>query len=78
MISLKWSRSRKRIPTGEPETVAAVERLAERVDEAEPVRQAGERVVEDAVAQRLVGGVALDRVGEDVGGGLHEVDVLAG
>ena len=28
------------------------------------------------MAQRLVGGVALDRVGEDVGGGLHEGDVL--
>ena len=28
------------------------------------------------MAQRLVGGVALDRVGEDVGGGLDEGDVL--
>ena len=56
--------------------VRASQRVAERVDEAEPVGQAGERVVEDAVAQRLVGGVALDRVGEHVGRGLHEVDVL--
>ena len=34
--------------------------------------------MQDAVAQRLVGGVALDRVGEDVGRRLHEVDVLRG
>ena len=78
LISLKWSRSRKRIPTGEPETVAALQRVAERVDEAEPVGEAGQRVVQDPVAQRLVGGVALDRVGEHVGRGLHEVDVLRG
>ena len=69
LISLKWSRSRKRIPTGEPEPVARPQRVVERVDEAEPVGQAGEGVVEDAVAQRLVGGVALEGVGEDVGGG---------
>ena len=78
LISLKWSRSRKRIPTGVPETVARFERLRQRVDEAEPVGEPGERVVEDAVAQRLVGGVALDRVGEDVRRGLDEVDVLRG
>ena len=76
LISLKWSRSRKRIPIGEPEAVGPLQRLAEGVDEAEPVGQAGERVVQDAVAQGLVGGVALDRVGEHVGGGLHEGDVL--
>ena len=78
LISLKWSRSRKRIPTGEPETRGPPQRVVERVDEAEPVGQAGERVVEDAVAQRLVGGVALEGVGEDVGAGLQEGDVLGG
>ena len=78
LISLKWSRSRKRMPTGEPETMLRAQRVAQRVDEAEPVGQAGQRVVQDAVAQRLVGGVALDRVGEHVGRGLHEVDVLRG
>ena len=57
---------------------AARERVAERVDEAEPVGQAGERVVQDAVAQGLVGAVALDRVGEHVRRGLDEVDVLRG
>ena len=55
---------------------AALERVVERVDEAEPVGQAGERVVQDAVAQGLVGDVALDRVGEHVGRGLDEVNVL--
>ena len=54
----------------------ALQRVVERVDEAEAVGQAGEGVVEDAVAQRLVGGVALERVGEDVGGGLQEGHVL--
>ncbi len=53
-----------------------VEGLVEGVDEAEPVRQPGQGVVQDAVAQRLVGGMALDRVGEDVGGRLDEGDVL--
>ena len=57
---------------------AAAQRVAQRVDEAEPVGQAGEGVVEDAVAQRLVGAVALERVGEHVGRGLGEVDVLRG
>ncbi len=54
------------------------ESVAEGVDEAEPVGEPGQRVVQDAVAQRLVGGVALDRVGEDVGSGLHERHVLGG
>ncbi len=54
----------------------AAERVVDRVDEAEPVGQAGERVVEDAVAQRAVGGVALEGVGEDVGGGFEEGHVL--
>ena len=57
---------------------AALERDLERLDEAGPVREAGERVVEDAVPQGPVGRVALDRVGEDVGRGLGEVDVLRG
>ena len=76
LISLKWSRSRKRIPIGEPEAVARLQRVVEGVDEAEAVRQSGQRVVQDAVAQGLVGGVALDRVGQHVGGGLDEGDVL--
>ena len=54
----------------------AAERVVDRVDEAEPVGQAGEGVVEDAVAERLVGGVALEGVGEDVGRGFQEGDVL--
>ena len=54
----------------------AAERVVDRVDEAEPVGQAGEGVVEDAVAERPVGGVALEGVGEDVGRGFEEGDVL--
>ena len=76
LISLKWSRSRKRIPTGEPETVP---RFSASPSESTKLSRLGRPVsgvVQDAVAQRLVGGVALDRVGEHVGGGLHEVHVL--
>ena len=63
-------------PDRSPGDGAALERDLERLDEAGPVGEAGERVVQDAVAQGAVGRVALDRVGEDVGRGLGEVDVL--
>ncbi len=56
----------------------APQRVAQRVDEAEPVGEPGQRVVQDPVTQRLVGDVALDRVGQHVRRGLHEVDVLRG
>ncbi len=66
------------MPTGDPEIALRLSEVFERVDEAEPVRETGERVVQDPVAQRLIGAVALDRVGQDVGDSLHEVDVLRG
>ena len=57
---------------------AAAQRVAQRVDEAGPVGQAGQRVVQDPVAQSLVGAVALQGVGQHVRRGLDEVDVLRG
>jgi hypothetical protein len=75
LISLKWSRSRNSVPTGDPD---AFEGFRQRADEAGAVRQPGEGVVQHPVPERLVGEMALDGVGEDVGGGLHEVDVLRG
>ena len=52
------------------------QRVGQRLDEAGPVRQPRQRVVEDPVPQRLIGDVALDRVGEHVRRRLDEVDVL--
>ena len=54
----------------------ARELRAHALHEQRPVGKVGEGVVQDPVSQRLVGGVALERVGEDVGGGLDEGDVL--
>ncbi len=58
--------------------LGAGQRLVKGVDELGAVGKAGEGVVEDPVAKLVVGEAALDRVGEDVGGGLDEVDVLGG
>ena len=79
MISLKWSRSRKRIPTGEPDAVAAL--AARPPSESTKLGRLGRPVSESCRTRwrsACVGGVALDRVGEDVGRGLDEVDVLRG
>ena len=78
LISLKLSRSRKRIPTGEPETVL---RLSESPSESTKLSRFGKPVsgiVQNPVAQRLIRSVALDRVGEHVGRSLDEVHVLRG
>ena len=56
----------------------AAERVLEPVEEQHAVRQAGERVVERAVADLVLGGLALERVGEHVGQRLDEVEVAGG
>ena len=53
----------------------ARERLLEAVEEQHAVGQPGERVVQRAVADRVLGRLALERVGEHVGQRLEEVDV---
>ena len=78
LISLKWSRSRKRIPTGVPETVA---RFSASPSESTKLSRLGSPVSESwrtRWRRASSAACALDRVGEDVRRGLDEVDVLRG
>src|ERR1044071_1943157 len=72
LISLKLSRSRKRIPTGEPETVL---RLSESPSESTKLSRFGSPV---SGSCRTRGRRARNRGGKRAGRGLDEVDVLGG
>ena len=78
MTSLKWSRSRNRIAASEPLAPEARQRVLEPVDEQHPVGEAGQRVVHGPFADRVLDGLALERVGEHVSQRLEEVDVAGG
>ena len=51
------------------------ERVLEAVDEQHPVGKAGQRIVHGPLADRVLDGLALERVGQHVGQRLEEVDV---